>query len=183
MAKQKGNSEPIFAGFGAVDVALKEIAVLDRQIAEIEVNKNEEIDRSKTNAIELSTPLVGLKKEMVLNMKAYCEFNKEHFSKQRSREMNWGTVGYRKNPPSLKPLSKWTWPKVLAKLKDTARRDFITVKESVDKNAVMKAKLESNDLSVYGMKLESKDEWFFETKQDDLKDVENPEAKLRTADA
>jgi len=183
MAKQKGNSEPILAGFNAVDATLKRIAELDRQIDLIESNKNEEIDKSKTNAIELSTPLTGEKKELTRNLRDYCEFNKEQFAKQRSRELNWGTVGYRKTPPALKPLSKWTWQKVLAKLKETGRKDFIAVKESIDKEAIGKAKLASEDLSIYGMKMESKDEFWFETKHDSLKETENPEAKQRAVNA
>lgn len=183
MAKQKGNSEPILAGFSAVDVTLKRIAEIDRQIDLIESNKNAEIDKSKTNAIELSTPLAGEKKELTRNLRDYCEFNKEQFAKQRSKELNWGTVGYRMTPPALKALSKWTWPKVLAKLKETGRTDFIAVKESIDKEAIGKAKLRPEDLSIYGMKMESKDEFWFETKRDSLKDTEEETAKQKTANA
>lgn len=183
MAKQKGNSEPILGGFGTVDVTLKRIKEIDRKIAQIESDKNEEIDRSKTNAIELSTPLTGEKKELVRNLKDYCEFNKELFFKTRSRVMNWGTVGFRMSPPALKTLAKWTWKKVLAKLKDSGRKEFIAVKESVDKESIRKAKLESKVLSIYGMKMESQEEFWFETKEDDLKDTEKSEAKQRAVNA
>ena len=183
MAKQKANSEPILGGFGAVDATLKKVAEIDRQITLIESTKNEEIDKAKTNALEFSTPLTGEKKELVRNLRDYCEFNKEQFAKQRSKKLNWGTIGFRVTPPALKPLSKWTWPKVLAKLKETGRSDFIAIKESVDKDAIRKAKLESTGLSIYGMKLESKDEFYFETAEDTLKDTEGSEAKQRTANA
>lgn len=180
MAKQKGSSQPVFSDLRAVDNALKRIGELDRETTEIETQKNSEIDKAKSTALTLSAPIVEEKKNLVLNLKDYCEFNKEQFLKQRSKKMNWGTVGFRLSPSALKTLARWTWDKVLAKLRESARRDFIAVKESVDKEAVRKAKLNPEDLAILGMKMESKEEFWFEINQDELKDTEEKVATQRT---
>ena len=75
--------------------------------------------------------------DTLLTIESYCVENKGLlFTSKRSMETAHGTVGFRLDPPELKPLPKFTWPKVLEQLR-VVLPDYIRTKEEVDKQRLL----------------------------------------------
>lgn len=118
---------------------LGEIATLKLE----ERTQKNDLDRELTAAREAyEAPLTALSKaieEKTVLLESWAAANPEEFPKARkSIEMIHGVVGYRTGTPKLKTLPKWTWDRVLEKLKELLP-DFVRVKEEVNKEALIAA--------------------------------------------
>lgn len=105
-----------------------------------------ELDRELTFAREkYEEPLSALVKqieEKTALLESWASANPGEFPKQRkSIELLHGTIGFRTGTPKLKTLAKWTWDRVLEKLKQLGKpvADFIRTKEEVNKEAIITA--------------------------------------------
>ena len=103
-----------------VDAALAQIAARKRQIDLIGLGVAEQIDEIKARAAAETEPIR-------LEIAAL-----ELFSKKKSVQLQFGIVGFRASS-KLKTLKKWTFERVLTTLRDTGMREYIRVKEEVDK--------------------------------------------------
>jgi len=88
--------------------------------------------------------------------------------------MNFGTVGFRASS-EVKYLPKWTAKKVLAKLKELGRVEFIKTTESVKKAEIKSSGLDDKVLAGFGCCIQSKDTFFFEP---DRSAIANAKKKL-----
>ena len=71
--------------------------------------------------------------DALLTIEAYCVENKDVlFVAKRSMETGHGVVGFRLDPPEIKLLPKFTWKKVVDKLK-VLLPDYVRTKEEADK--------------------------------------------------
>ena len=82
----------------------------------------------------------------------------------RSRVLDAGTIGFRRGKRRLKPLSKWTWKKVLAEMCAAGVRDYLRVKRDVDREAVLAdaKKLGDERLRSWGLRVIQDDKPFVE---------------------
>lgn len=126
---------------------LGEIATLT---IEQRAQKNE-LDRELTAAREkYEAPLGALTKqieERTVILESWASANPGEFPKQRkSIELLHGTLGYRTGTPKLKTLPKWTWDRVLEKLRELGKPvlGFIRTKEEVNKEAILNAVAEGH---------------------------------------
>lgn len=94
-----------------------------------------------------------------------------------------GTIGFRKDTPSLQPLSKaFTWTKILATITGKKWRRFIRQKPEVDKDAILAragtldkpTKFQREVLPLLGLRVVQEEKFFV---QPDLTKLTTPEVK------
>jgi phage host-nuclease inhibitor protein Gam len=144
------------ATYDDVDVALRKIASIDRDLAMIEAAENAGIDAIKQGSRERAEPIVAVRAALEAQIKQFCIEHKADFEKVRSRELVFGTVGFRRS--SKLKLAKDT----LQRLRDLGLRNFIRTKETVKKDELKKATDEV--LAQVGARRTGKDEPYYETK-------------------
>lgn len=147
-----------FATWDDVDHALKRIGELDRHLGWIEATSNEQIDAIKAASKETATPIAAEKLGLEAAMKEFCEANRSEFAKVKSRDLIFGSVGFRL---STKIVIKRV-ADTLQALKDFDLKKCIRIKEEVDKEA-MKT-LDSETLASVGAALKTENAFGYEVK-------------------
>ena len=71
--------------------------------------------------------------------------------------------GFRLGQPHLATLAKWTWKKVLARLQELNRFDLISMKPSVNKEAIEK-NVPEVELSILGLKMKQDESFYIDPK-------------------
>jgi phage host-nuclease inhibitor protein Gam len=104
----------------------------------------------------------GLKEQidpMVEALHSWAQGHPEEFDGKKSVDLLHALVGWRINPPSLKPLKGFTWAAVLERIRNLGRRDFIRTAEELNKDALLAARDAENLKAMYLQVLQ--DEVFF----------------------
>jgi len=91
----------------------------------------------------------------------WAEAHPEYFRRRRSLDFPSGVIGYRITPPAIRPVRGWTWAEVLARLRERGRRQYIRIREDVDREALLAAR-DTEDLAEYGLRIVQRDEFFVE---------------------
>ncbi len=115
-----------------VDEALRNIGVIDRELALIEAGQNESIDKVKKESLDKAAPFMARKEGLETAIKEYCDANRAEFIKVKTKCMSFGEVGYRL---STKIMIKRV-ADTLQALKDLAFKNCIRTKEELDKEAM-----------------------------------------------
>lgn len=116
-----------------VDAALAQIAARKRQIDLIGLGVAEQVDEIKTRAAAETEPIRLEIAALELAIGVSPKRARRNCSAKRSPcSSSSGIVGFRASS-KLKTLKKWTFERVLATLRDTGMREYIRVKEEVDK--------------------------------------------------
>ncbi len=115
-----------------VDACLQEIGQADRELAMLEAAQNEGIDQIKAQTKVSAQPLHDKKSGLELAVKEYCEANRMEFAKVKTKELTFGSVGFR---ISTKIMIKRV-AETLQALKDLALTNCIRTKEEPDKEAM-----------------------------------------------
>jgi len=86
----------------------------------------------------------------------------------RSIEFACATIGYRLGQEHLKPISKWTWDKVLKKILELGNEDFLRRPPEVDREVILANKdaLGTEGLKAIGLKVVQDDNPYVEIKRD-----------------
>lgn len=101
------------------ETALSQYASAENRESAILSGIDKEINRLHNCHAEECTMLAREKKEALKILQAYCTENKKAlFSKKRSIETLYGTLGFRLGTPKLKTLKGFTWDRVLEKIKE-----------------------------------------------------------------
>ncbi|MBX3732620.1 MAG: host-nuclease inhibitor Gam family protein [Verrucomicrobiae bacterium] len=122
-------------------------------------------DRFKDELLQLGTD-IQTNTEM---LRAWADGHPEAFGTAKSLQMTHGVVGWRTGNPSLKPLSGFTWDRVLEKLRNlTPYKGFIRTKEEVDKAAIlaMRDELSPQDLRHMGVRVVQEETFYVEPRID-----------------
>lgn len=168
MAK-RAKPQQLIAPIGSLedaDKALAEIAEIDRIIEAANSRMNEDIDSLKKETQEIIAPHVERKDALGAGLYNFAELHKiDLFAKKKSRELDFGTIGYRKTSALelMKKIST-SWKVVLERIKENKLLEAIRIKEEVDKETM--SKWPSERLELVGVKREEKDEFYYETKQE-----------------
>lgn len=104
-------------------------------------------------------------------LRAWAETQPGEFANARSLQMAHGVIGWRTGNPALKPLSGFTWDRVLEKLQSlTPYKGFIRTKEEVDKAGIlsMRDELVPQDLRNMGVRVVQEETFFVEPKLDEV---------------
>ncbi|MDR1873549.1 MAG: host-nuclease inhibitor Gam family protein [Synergistaceae bacterium] len=148
------------------DRALSEIAEIDRAVEAANHQLNEDIDNLKRGVQEEIAPLLERKEMLGAGLANFAEISKaELFKDRKSKELDFGTIGYRKST-SLAVMKKIcsTWKEVLGKLRQYDFKEAIRVKEEPDKEVMAEWPMER--LELVGVQRVEKDEFFYEIKQE-----------------
>jgi phage host-nuclease inhibitor protein Gam len=165
---QRTKPNPLFIGtLNQADEALRQLAEIAREQAEIECGLNARIDQLKTEAKLRMEPLATARGRLE---EALCVFGiqqkGEVFSeRKRSVELPFGLIGFRK-ATSLRLLAKHTWAMVLKRLQDLNLQDGVRTKAEVDKDSLRGWPDER--LATIGVRRETTDEFFIELKQEEI---------------
>jgi phage host-nuclease inhibitor protein Gam len=148
------------------NMALREIAEINRAVESANHALNEDIDRMKQEVQETVAPLLERKEMLDAGLANFAELSKEQlFKDRRSKELDFGSIGYRKST-SLATVKKIcsTWKEVLGKLRQYDFREAIRVREEPDKEVMSEWPQER--LELIGVQRIEKDEFFYEIKQE-----------------
>lgn len=104
-------------------------------------------------------------------LRVWAEANPSEFGTAKSLVMTDGVIGWRIGNPTLKPLSGWTWDRVLEKLKSAAAyAGFVRIKEEVDKASILaqRESLPAGDLRAMGVRVVQDDLFFVDPKVEEV---------------
>ncbi|KIX14969.1 host-nuclease inhibitor Gam family protein [Dethiosulfatarculus sandiegensis] len=146
---------------------LAQIGKLMRGVKEVELRMGEEIAAIKTAAQQSAAPAQVRIKELETALATFGQLNKQElFAKPRSRELQFGVIGFRKST-EITTLTKLKLSNVLEKLKEYNFFEAIKKTEKVDKEALRDWPDER--LELVGMRRREKDAFFYEIKTEQLK--------------
>lgn len=164
---------PLLESWDDVNLTLRRLGQIERDMNLIRDAMKEQIETAKSNAEEELNPLEMDHKRLSAALEQFAIHHKEEFEKApRSRKLMFGKIGFHKTPGKFKPLRKWNWKQVLEKLQELGKKQFIRVKEEVDKEALEKAykeqQISDDSLEIYGLKWHTDDEFYFELFEEEI---------------
>lgn len=144
-----------------VNLKLKEIGLLEREIEQLDGDAQKEITEIKAKAARKGAPLRARIIEASAQISAFAQYNKvEMFKDKKSIELSFGIFGFRK---STAIRVKKTTVELLRKLK---LGRFIRVKEEPDKEAL--AELDDETLAQVDAVRKVKDEFFCQANREEV---------------
>lgn len=138
-----------------VDANLKRLCELEVAIAKVEGDATIEMNEIKEVAKQKAAPLQNEKEFLTKQIESFCEQNKAEFVDKRSRELNFGTVGYRLVKTVSVPRDKGKLEALIRSIKAFGLADCIAYKEEPDKDKIVE--LEDSTLVKLGLKRITKD--------------------------
>lgn len=161
---RKRMEEPSLKSWEEVDSTLKRIREAEIEMGRITADMEKYILDIKQKAEEQASPYKDEVKKLELQVKEFVSLNKDEL-KGKSREMTFGTVGFRMSTKLVLPKAA---DKLIKQLRKLGMGDCITIKESVNKD-ILKTYDEKTILMV-GASLKKEDTFWYETKQEELAD-------------
>ena len=160
MAATRVTAATVLPNWQAVDDAGRELGEITRRVAAVEAKANEKVDAVRAKLAEDTAEDLGRKQRLEIDIKDFTEAHVGELDGRR-KVLNFITVMLRRTS-SLKPLPKWTWAKVLERLQQRGRREFIRVKEEPNKEAIVAADLAEKAMDDLGLRLVGEDSFSYE---------------------
>lgn len=164
MAKTKTkDQETTLKSWLDVDEGLKNIAKLTSTKSNLESRMNAEMMKitEKYEADLNSANSEIIKHER--NIELFCVDHKDEFGDKRSKELNYGVVSFRHGTPALKTLKGFTWDAVKNLIKASKKfREYLRVKEDIDKQALLKSRMKESDLAKIGCHISQEETFQYE---------------------
>ena len=152
--------------FDDVDAALKELCecevALSKLEGEVTLKCNDIKERYKDKTEPLVNQIAFIKQEIT----NFCEGNKAEFANKRSKELVFGTIGYRLSKSVSLPRVKEKVESLLKAIKSYGFKDCISYTEKPNGEAL--AELDDADLVKLGLKRVVKDNFRIEPKLESL---------------
>ena len=165
MARKKVENIVIIPDLHSAKKALAEIRAFERELEKNKIANQEEIDRIKAASLATAKIIEEKIKPIAAGLRAFAEHNRDElFKKRKSVQTPFGAFGFRKTPPSIKPLPKHTFKMILGKLKELKLTKGIRTKEEVNKEELLTWPDEK--LELVGAKRHSVEEFYYETETD-----------------
>ena len=124
--------------------------------AECDAKKN--IDKTKAELAKRVKKLQAIIHLYTNSLEAWAVIHKTEFGKQRSKKVNFGTIGWRKSTSTI--IKKNTLELIKQLFSKAKAATYIHTKETVDKDAL--AKLTDEQLALVGARRKIKDDFFVE---------------------
>lgn len=131
----------IYSTVAEVDAAMAEMVETEAAVRTNEAAMNEALtavrEEYEEEIEEGRAKLANVEAQVAL----FCDDHRELFGAKKTLSLTHGEVNYRLSPPKTKTLRKWTWKLVIETLQELGKRfaRFLSVKVTVDKNALLKA--------------------------------------------
>lgn len=159
---RKRVTEPQLKSWEDVDACLKAMGDAENQISVITAEMNAAIAEAKKAAEEKAAEYKERIKQNEGKIKEFTTVRKEEL-KGKSRQLTFGTVGFRQSTKLLLPSDT---AEVILKLRENGMADCINVKETINKDTV-KSYPEEEILRIGGY-LQRSDTFWYETDKDTL---------------
>lgn len=159
---RKRVTEPQLKSWEEVDACLKIMGDAEDQLCVITAQMNAAIAEAKKEAEEKAAQFKETIKQNEGKIKEFTTIRKEEL-KGKSRQLTFGTVGFRQSTKLLLPQDT---AEVILKLRENGMADCINVKESINKDTV-KSYPEEDILKIGGY-LQRLDSFWYETDKDTL---------------
>lgn len=155
-------ADPLLQSWDEVDRCLAEIGHLDRQLTDLEVVQQHDIDAIKARTKAAAEPLLAKKTGLEMAIKAYCEAHRADFIKTKTRQLTFGTVGFRLSSAIVIRRVADT----LAALKAAGLDACIRREEKPDKDAMRN--LTDEQLAMVGAARKTEDAFGYDINRDRL---------------
>jgi phage host-nuclease inhibitor protein Gam len=157
------------------DKGLREIALIDLELGRAVGERDHAKVEADTKYAKVAAPLSAKRVVLTEELERYYRAHRKEVEEdgKKSIDLVHGRAGIRKGNPTLALRKKWTWEKVVEAIKGRLPnwKQFITTKESVDKDAVKKANLPEFDMELIGCRIKQDEEFFVETYPDKVQDA------------
>ena len=133
MARRRVSAEDtVLKSWDECDAAVREIGEHDARIASAEAKLTKTINELREQAESTIRPWKENRKRLDREVREFCEVRRADFEGRKSRELNFGTVGWRRSTTvRVKKVAE-----TIKELKSRAMHRFIRTKESVNKDAL-----------------------------------------------
>ena len=146
----------------SVDEALRRMAEIDIEVSEIDGTQTIEINKIKESCKALAKDIKTERKELGKRVTAFCDANKAEFAKKRSKELNYGKIGYRLVRSVSIPRAKDKIESLITSLKAFGLSSCVLVEEKVDRDEIKN--LDDGDIVKLGLTKIVKDSFRIEPK-------------------
>ncbi|MDR1451352.1 MAG: host-nuclease inhibitor Gam family protein [Helicobacteraceae bacterium] len=133
-----------------VDLALREIGECDIAIAGVEGEVTISCNEIREAAKPKIAPYAAKKEHLEKLVTLYCEGNKHEFIDKRSKQFNFGEIGFRLVKSVSLPRVKEKIASLIKALKKAGFGDCVETTEAINKEAV--SELQDGDLAKIGLK-------------------------------
>ena len=115
---------------------LEEMCRLQAGLEEVDREARDGIDAFKSDAAAKATPLKQRLQELEAGLNLFAACDREHlFRERRTVQLVFGAFGWRRSS-QIKPQPKWTWKKVLERVRALGLVEAVRVREDVDREAL-----------------------------------------------
>lgn len=167
MARKKVEAPKPFESWEQADEALRQIGEAQRAIEAEEHKMQETIDLAKEAAAAASLPYRELIRGLEPRLNAFCDLNREQMGARKSKELNYGILGYRKSTRVVLPRGAAKIAAIVAKLRSLGMSDcIVTPPPKIDKEALKK--YPPNDIVAVGANLDVQDTFWYEVKREEI---------------
>ncbi|MEG0178041.1 MAG: host-nuclease inhibitor Gam family protein [Oscillospiraceae bacterium] len=171
MARKRIVNAPLLKSWNDVNNALREIAVEQISIQDIEGDMNKQIIGIKKIADETCKPHISRISQLEHEIKAYTEEHREELGKTKTRLFTFGNVGYRLATSVVVSSKADVLEGIIRKLKARAMNDCIITKETVDKVALKKYGRDT--VNAIGVKWKQEDAFGYDVFLDKVEKLRN----------
>jgi len=148
-----------------VDDTLREIGRIDLEIESMEAEYNRKITDLKEELANQAQPLQERKAFLERLVKEFAESHKDDLDGRKSRELNFGRIGFRQSTKVILRNVK----AIIAALKARGMTDCIVIKEEVSKDTLKK--YDPATVEAVGAKIKTEDVFWYEVNRDKLVEV------------
>ncbi|MBI4776692.1 MAG: host-nuclease inhibitor Gam family protein [Deltaproteobacteria bacterium] len=136
MPRNKPAPAVLIRDLSEANQVLKEMCRLQTGLEEIDREVRDRIDALKSDALTKATPLRQRLQELEagLNLFAACE-RERLFRERRTVQLVFGAFGWRRSI-RINPQPKWTWAKVLDRVRSLGLVEAVRVREDLDREAL-----------------------------------------------
>lgn len=152
-----------------VDNTLKRLAELEVGIAKVNGDSTIKINEIKKEAVDKAAPLQVEKDALEKQIEIFCEHNKHEFADKRSKELNFGTIGFRIVKSLSLPKAKEKIEALIKTIKALGLKDCIAYEEKIDKDAI--CELDDTTFAKIGIKRTIKDSFRIQPRIEEVADT------------
>lgn len=164
MARKKVPTVARLASWDDVDEAMREIAVAQGRVREIEAEMNRCINQAKDAAAETGKPILERISEREFQIRDFVTAHRGEL-KGKTRKLTFGSTGFRLSTKVLVP-TKMTG-EIIRRCREYGMDDCIAVKETVLKD-VMRQRYTAWEINRTGAAIHVTDEFWYEINEETL---------------
>lgn len=168
MARMKPKQQlPTLSSWDEVDLALKSIGALQREVTAIESTMNEEIDAAKLKAKEASDPHLAKVAAISRQVQDFAEAHRDDLVNKKTKPLIFGVIGWRKSTKVKLPKDKTRLADIIDLLHRVGWHDCVTQADpTINKEALRLH--DFAEVKKLGIDVSIEDVFWLEPARDDL---------------